>query len=127
MDKEEKMSNIKISKAKVKIEQRNAALLGAEITHYLVVSIPLENPIIIVKNQNVGKAEAYFLSKRDQEGDDSRKAEYERARSLLKWAGCCNAHLLGMHNEEHKLVFKFAFDTFEEVYRFEDYLKVNVK
>lgn len=119
------MANIKILSPKVKVEQRKA-LMGETLLHYLVVSVPLKNSIIIVKNQSIGEAETSFISKRDKESDHSKKVEYDRVRALLKWAACCNAILLEMHNGEHKLMLSLAFPNMEDMYVFEDSMVTNV-
>ena len=116
------MANVKILSHKVKVEQRKA--------HYLVVSVPLKNSIVIMKNQSIGEAEMSFISKRDKENDHSKKVEYDRVRALLKWAGCCNAILLEMHNGghngEHKLMLSLAFPNMKDMYVFEDSMVTNV-
>ena len=62
-------------------------ILSPKIEKYvLVVSIPLELPIIIVKNQTIEEAEEFFISKRDKESNHAKQVEFDRARALLKWA-----------------------------------------
>ena len=84
--------------------------------YVLVVSIPLESPILIVKNQTIGEAEESFISKRD----------FDRARALLKWAACCNANLVEMHNADHKLKVYLSFFSMEDMIQFRDSMATNV-
>lgn len=111
------------------MKKRIFRVSSSQIEEYsLVVSIPLEAPIMIVKNLDIIKAENFFISKRDKETDHEKKVEFDRARALLKWATCCNAHLVEMRNDEsnHKLKFSLGFDTRENLNHFCDSLAINV-
>lgn len=109
------MANIKISSSAPKVEE-----------YILVVSLPLEKPLVIVRSQTVGQAEEFFISKRDNETNPDRLAEFDRARALLKWAACCNAELLEMHNADKKLMVSLDFSTLEDMIQFCDQMSVNV-
>ena len=105
----------------------NIKILSPKVEEYvLVVSIPLESPIIIVRNQTIYEAEESFISKRDTEGNHDRKVEFDRARALLKWAGCSNANLVEMHNVDHKLKVSLGFSTMEDMIQFRDSMATNV-
>lgn len=91
-----------------------------------MVSIPLESPIIIMKNQTIGEAEKSFISKRDKESNYDRQIEFDRARALLKWAECCNGNLVEMHNADHKLKVSLGFSTMENMIQFHDSMATNV-
>ena len=102
-------------------------ILSPKVEEYvLVVSIPLESPIIIVKNQNIGEAEESFISKRDKESNHGKQVEFDRARALLKWAACCNGNLVEMHNADHKLKVSLGFSSMEELILFRDSMAANV-
>ena len=102
-------------------------ILSPKIEKYvLVVSIPLELPIIIVKNQTIEEAEEFFISKRDKESNHAKQVEFDRARALLKWADCCDAKLVEMHNADHKLKVSLSFSTMEDMIMFRDSMVTNV-
>ena len=102
-------------------------ILSPKVEEYvLVVSIPLESPIFIVKNQTIGEAEESFISKRDKESNHRKQVEFDRARALLKWAACCNANLVEMHNADHKLKVYLSFFSMEDMIQFRDSLAINV-
>lgn len=105
----------------------NIKFLSPQVEGYvLVVSIPLASPTIIAKNQTIGEAEESFISKRDKECNHDRKVEFDRARALLKWATCCNANLVEMHNADHKLKVSLGFSTMEDMLQFRDSMATNV-
>ena len=105
----------------------NIKIMSPKVEEYvLVVSIPLESPILIVKNQSISDAEKSFISKRDKESYHGKKVEFDRARALLKWASCCNARLVEMHNADHKLKVFLSFATLESMIEFHDAMDVNV-
>ncbi len=94
--------------------------------YVLVVSIPLKKPILILGAQTVGEAEDLFIYARNMENDHHRKVEYDRARALLKWAGCCNAKLKEIDCEDRKLFFTFAFSTIADMNEFYNNMVTNV-
>ena len=105
----------------------NIKILLPQVEEYiLVVSIPLESPTIIVKNQTISEAEQFFVTKRDNKSDHSKKVEFDRARALLKWAACCNATLVEMNNEDRKLKVSLGFSTLENMIEFRDSMAINV-
>lgn len=105
----------------------NIKILSPKIEEYvLVVSIPLESSIIIRRNQNIDEAERSFISKRDNETDNEKKVEFDMARALLKWASCCNARLVEMHNKEHKLHVSLGFSDKEDMINFHNNIETNV-
>lgn len=102
-------------------------MLEPKIEEYgIVVSIPLEAPILIVKNQTISEAEESFILKRDAESNYNKKVEFDRARALLKWAACCNAKLHEMHNEDKKLSISLSFSKMEDIILFRDSMVTNV-
>lgn len=105
----------------------NIKILSPRIEEYiLVVSIPLESPIFIVRNQSIDAAEQSFMSKRDKETNHGKQVEFDRARALLKWASCCNANLVEMHNADHKLKISLSFSTEENMNQFRNFMTTNV-
>lgn len=94
--------------------------------HHVGKTIPLESPILIVKNQTIGEAEESFISKRDKESNHRKQVEFDRARALLKWAACCNANLVEMHNADHKLKVYLSFFSMEDMIQFRDSMATNV-
>ncbi len=102
-------------------------ILSPKVEEYvLVVSIPLESPILIVKNQSISDAEKSFISRVDKENNHGKKVEFDMARAMLKWASCCNARLVEMHNADHTLKFSLGFATLESMIEFRDAMNVNV-
>lgn len=94
--------------------------------YVLVVSIPFKKPILILGAQTVGDAEDLFVFARNMENDYHRKVEYDRARALLKWAGCCNAKLKKMYCGDHKLFIHLDFSTIADMNEFYNNMVTNV-
>lgn len=94
--------------------------------YILVVSIPMETPIMIVKKQSIDQAEQSFITKRDKTNNHNAKVEFDRARALLKYASCSNARLVEMQNADHKLKVSFGFYSVESMIEFRDTMAVNV-
>ena len=92
----------------------------------IVVSIPMTSSTINVKNREIYQVENFFISKRDKEMDHDKKVEFDRARALLKWAGCCSANLLGLRKENKKFKFSFGFSSMRDLIEFCDSLETNV-
>ena len=110
------MANIKIKSSALQVEN-----------YILVVSLPIKKPFVIVRSQTVGQAEEFFIKQRDNETNPDRVAEFDRARALIKWAKCCNAELLEMHNADNKLMVSFVFSTVEDLIQFRDDMAVSVR
>lgn len=99
-----------------------------EVKRYIiVVSIPLEIPIDIVKKTTIDTAEKYFIAARDKTNNHNTKVELDRARALLKWASCSYAGLLEIRKAWKKLMFYFNFSSIEDMLAFRDSLSQNVE
>ena len=94
--------------------------------YILVVSLPIEKPLKIVRSQSVGMEEEFLISEEDDEISTERMAEIARVRAILKWADCCMAVLLEMHNADKKLVLSFDFITSEDMIQFRDQMSAKV-
>ena len=117
----------RLGKCPRRIKMAHIKILSPKVEEFvLVVSIPLETPMVIICNQSIDDAELSFISKRDKESNHSKKVEYDRARALLKWANCCNARLVEMHNANHELKVYLGFATMEHMTTFHDSLAINV-
>jgi len=102
-------------------------ILSPMVEEYIItVSIPMEAHIAITHWQNIGKAEKYFIEKRDIATEHEMKVEFDRARALLKWASCSNAALVEMRNADHKIKFYFSFSSAEDMFAFRDSMSINV-
>lgn len=86
----------------------------------LTVSVPMEMPLVIPKDQSIYSAEYSFTVKRDRVSDHARKVELDRARAVLKYASCCGATLNEMHNADHKLKITLGFTSIESLINFRD-------
>ena len=105
----------------------NIKILSPYVEEYvIVVSIPLETHILIVRNQTISEAEKFFIAKRDKTREHDKQVEFDRARALLKWADCCNAELVEMHIVDHKLKVSLGFSNMEDMLYFRDHMGTNV-
>ena len=75
----------------------------------LTVSISMEMPLVIPKEQSIYSAELCFVVERDRVSDHARKVELDRARDVLRYASRCGATLNEMHNADHKLNITLGF------------------
>lgn len=104
----------------------NIKILSPKVEEYiLVVSIPLESSIHI-ESKNISDAEKFFISKVNKESNHDKKVEFDRARALLKWASCCNAHLVDIQNSNHRLNVSLGFSSFESMIDFRDAMSKSV-
>lgn len=92
----------------------------------ITVSVQLESPTTIIKKQTISEAEQYFISKRDNENNHSKKVEFDRVCALLKWAECCNTTLVKMRNADRKLMVYLVFSTLRDMMEFCDHMFTNV-
>ena len=86
----------------------------------LTVSIPMEMPLVIPKNQSIYSAEYSFVVNRDSVSDHARKVELDRARDVLRYASRCGATLNDMHNADQKLKITLGFTNMESLINFCD-------
>ena len=103
-------------------------ILSPTVEEYIiVVSIPLKSPTILIKNQTINEAEESFISRRNTTSDHTKRIEFDIIAQLLKWANCCNANLVEMHNVDYKLNITLSFSTINDMMRFNENMGVNVR
>ena len=88
-----------------------------------MVSIPLETPIILPKFEDAEKMEKFFINQRDQATSHSKKVELDRARALVKYATCCNAHIVAVSNAPRKIRFSLGFSSVEYMLEFQNSMR----
>ena len=92
----------------------------------LTVSIPMDARTMIVQYDDIHKAEEWFASKYENAKRPDHKANFDRARALMKWGGCCNAKLARMKRQNSRLYVTLGFSDKRDMDEFLKYLSSNV-
>ena len=94
----------------------------------ITVSIPMDVRTMIGQYDDVHAAEAAFASKYEKAKRPDHKANFDRARALMKWAGSCNAKLAGMKQQkaDGRLHVTLEFSDKGDMDEFHKYLSSNV-
>lgn len=99
----------------------NFAFTTNSDTHSATIKIPLSEPNEIKEEKTIYEAEVEYIQKRDEQILNTKKAEYDMARAVLKAASTCGATLVSQDIMYGTLTLTLHFATLAEL----DYFEAN--
>ena len=99
----------------------NFAFTTNSDTHSAAIKIPMTEPNTFKENVTIDEAEKEYIQKRDEQILNTKKAEYDMARAVLKAAQTCGATLGSLDTMYGTLTINLHFTTLAEL----DYFETN--
>lgn len=102
-------------------------ILSPKVERYgIIVSVPMNQKVLLVKGLDISEAEESFIKKRDNAIEHDQKVELDRVRALLKFAACCGAQLEKMNKKDDILFITLSFYSQENLADFEENMAMAV-
>lgn len=102
-------------------------ILSPKVERYgIIVSVPLNQKVLLVTGLDIYEAEENFIKKRDNAIEYDKKVELDRVRALLNFAACCGAQLEKMNKEGDELFITLSFYSQENLADFEENMVIAI-
>lgn len=97
-------------------------------SYVLTVSMPLNQPDLVVANKRLklSEVEESFIRLRDTAMSSYEKVEFDRVRALLKYASCFGADLVDFEHKARNLTVLLKFTSLDSVVEFSNTMAQSV-
>ena len=107
-------------------------MVGISILSSLDVEVttPISHPVIIFANTGINEWKEFFIQKKSEASDPSKKIAFDRCLKIIMWAEFCDATLTKVRNSRAEngfnIQFSFSFPTLALRAYFDRNLKKNI-